>query len=98
MSDVDAARRAAVKHGAKRLFEPKTFPACGRQAVFTDPAGAVFAVLASSSGDPTDFLASSGEWIWSSLLENDPNASAGFFQALLGHDFYASKPRTRPIS
>jgi predicted enzyme related to lactoylglutathione lyase len=53
-----------------------------------DPDGAICAVLASSGGDPADFLASPGEWIWSSLLASDPNASAAFYQTLLGYDVY----------
>jgi predicted enzyme related to lactoylglutathione lyase len=70
--DVDAAKAAAVKNGAKVLFEPHTIPNRGREAIFTDPQGATFAVLASSSGDPPDELADPGEWIWSSLLTSDP--------------------------
>jgi uncharacterized protein len=66
--DVDAAKQTALQHGAKVLFEPHTFPDRGREAVFADPQGAVFAVLASSSGDPPDLLADSGDWIWSSLI------------------------------
>src|SRR6202051_1573390 len=62
--DVDAAKRAALAHGAKVVSDSKSYPSRGRQAVFTDPEGAVFAVLASSSGDAPDFLAAPGEWIW----------------------------------
>jgi len=88
VSDVDAIKRAAVDHGAKVLFGPRTFQGRGRQAVFADPDGAVFAVLASSSGDPADFLAAPGEWIWSSLLASNPDTSATFYQTLLGYDVY----------
>ena len=88
VSDVDAVKRTAVGHGAKVLFEPKTLPLRGRQAVFSDPEGAVFAVVASSSGDPPDLLASPGEWIWSSLLVRDPGVDAAFYQTLLGYDVF----------
>jgi predicted enzyme related to lactoylglutathione lyase len=86
--DVDAAKRTAVEHGAKVVFEPKTYAQRGRQAVFTDPEGAVFAVLASSSGDPGDFLAMPGEWIWSSLHAQDPDKDAAFYQTLFGYDVF----------
>ncbi len=86
--DVDAAKRTALEHGAKVVFEPRNFPKRGRQAVFADPEGAVFAVLASSSGDPADVLASPGEWIWSSLLARDPDKAAAFYQALFGYDVF----------
>src|SRR5664280_2523329 len=55
--DVDAVKRTALEHGAKIVFEPRTYSRRGRQAVFADPEGAVFGVLASSNGDPGDFLA-----------------------------------------
>jgi predicted enzyme related to lactoylglutathione lyase len=86
--DVDAAKGTALAHGAKVVFEPTTYPQRGRQAVFSDPEGAVFAVLASGSGDPGDFLAAPGEWIWSSLLAKDPGTEAAFYQALFGYDVF----------
>jgi predicted enzyme related to lactoylglutathione lyase len=86
--DVDAAKRTALEHGAKVVFEPRTFPQRGRQAVFSDPEGAVFAVLASGSGDPPDVLAVPGEWIWSSLHAKDPDTGAAFYQALFGYDVF----------
>ena len=67
--------------------EPHSFPDRGREAV-ADPRGAVFAVLASSSGDPPDVLAEPGEWIWSSLLTSDPDTDAAFYQALLDYEVF----------
>ncbi|HZB91020.1 MAG TPA: VOC family protein [Stellaceae bacterium] len=99
VEDVDAAEKIAVQHGAKVLFPPHTFPDRGREAVFADPQGAVFAVLASSSGDPPDFLAEPGEWIWSSLITRDPGEDAGFYQALFGYDVFelAADPGTQHL-
>jgi uncharacterized protein len=86
--DVDAAKTIALQHGAKVLFEPHSFPNRGREAVFADPQGAIFAVLDSSSGDPPDVLAAPGEWIWSSLITTDPDADAAFYQALFDYEVY----------
>lgn len=86
--DVDAATKTATEHGAKVLFEPHTLPDRGRQAVLADPQGGVFAVLASSSGDPADELASPGEWIWSSLITSDIDAGAGFYQTLFNYEVF----------
>jgi len=56
--------------------------------VLADPEGAVFAVLASSSGDPPDFLPMPGEWIWTSVLAHDPAADAAFYQAVAGYEVF----------
>ncbi|MGO9830915.1 MAG: VOC family protein [Myxococcaceae bacterium] len=86
--DVDAATKTAVERGAKVLFEPHTIPDRGREAVFADPQGAVFAALASSSGDPPEVLAAPGDWIWSSLMTTDPKTDAAFYQALFGYEVF----------
>jgi uncharacterized protein len=86
--DVDAATTNASQHGAKLLFGPRDFPDRGREAVIADPQGAVFAVLASSSGDPPDVMAVPGQWIWSSLITSDPDTDAAFYQAVFGYDVY----------
>lgn len=88
VANVDAAKTIALQHGAKVLIEPKDIPNRGRQAVFADPQGAVFAVLASGSGDPADVLAEPGEWIWSSLISSDPDSGAAFYQALFDYEIF----------
>jgi predicted enzyme related to lactoylglutathione lyase len=88
VSDVDAARNTALEHGGKVLFEPHSIPHRGREAVLADPQGAIFAVLASSSGDPPDVLAAPGEWIWSSLVTSDPEIDAAFYQMLFDYEVF----------
>jgi uncharacterized protein len=86
--DVEATERTALENGAKIVREAKTYPQRGRQAVLSDPQGAVFAILASSSGDPSDFLAMPGEWIWSSLHAQDADKDAAFYQTVFGYDVF----------
>jgi uncharacterized protein len=86
--DVDAAKRVALAHGAKVVSDAKSYPSRGRQAVLSDPEGAVFAILASSSGDTPDYLAAPGEWIWSSLLSKNPGAEAAFHQEVFSYDVF----------
>ncbi len=69
--DVDAAQKATLQHGGKVISRPHSYPQRGRQALLADPDGAVFEVLAAQGGDPPDYLAEPGEWIWSSLLVKD---------------------------
>jgi uncharacterized protein len=52
----------------------------------------VFAILASSSGDPPDILADPAEWIWSSLITTDPDTDAAFYQTLFGYDVFDLPP------
>lgn len=94
VGDVDATQQLIVQHGGQVLAAPHSYPQRGRQAVFTDPQGAVFAVLASSSGDPPDMLAAPGEWIWSSLITRDPGAAAAFYQDLFGYEVFDSSNET----
>jgi uncharacterized protein len=86
--DVAAVSRLAVANGGKSLTPVKTYAGRGVQAVFTDPDGAVFAALASASGDSGDYLAAPGEWIWSSLLTTDPAHSAAFYKTLFGYEVF----------
>lgn len=86
--DVDAAERIAVHQGATELSPPHNLPFRGREAVLKDPQGAVFAMLASSSGDPVDELVAPGEFIWSSLITSDPDKAAGFYQTLFDYDVF----------
>ena len=86
--DLQAADTLALAHGAKSLAPPKTYPRRGSQAVFADPEGAVFAMLSSSTGDSGDYLPAPDDWIWSSLLTDDPTRSADFYKAVFGYQVY----------
>jgi predicted enzyme related to lactoylglutathione lyase len=87
-NDIDGVKRLALSHGAKVLRDIKSYPMRGRQCVLLDPEGAVFGLLASSSGDTPDYLPAAGDWIWSSLHAKDAGMEAAFYQNLLGYDVF----------
>jgi len=89
VGDVDAAVRTASAQGGKVLAPSHTIPGRGQEAVIADPQGAVFGVVASSSGDPADVLQPVGQWIWRSLITSDPAAGASFYHALFGFESMA---------
>jgi uncharacterized protein len=86
--NTDKAQKTIVANGGKVLSPAHTYAHRGRQAVFADPQGAVFAVLQSSSGDPEDALAEPGRWIWSSLTSHEPGPEAAFYQKVFGYEAF----------
>ena len=61
-------------------------PKRGEQAVFADPEGALFGVVKSSAGDPEDFLAEPGDWIWIQLLSRNAGKAAEFYRKVAGYE------------
>lgn len=88
VNDVSSAAHLAEQNGGKILAGPKSYPNRGEQAVLVDPEGAMFGVLASSSGDPPDYLASPGAWIWSVVLVRDPDQEASFYQKVFDYEVF----------
>jgi uncharacterized protein len=84
--NVGRAQQAAIQGGGRVLAEPKPYPKRGEQAIFADAEGAVFGVIKSSSGDPPDFLADPGDWIWIQLLSRDAGRAAAFYRAVGGYE------------
>ena len=85
VGSVERAQRAVTKAGGRVLAPPRKMPKRGEQAVFADPEGAAFGVVKSSSGDPEDFLASPGDWIWIQLLSRDARKAAEFYREVGGY-------------
>jgi predicted enzyme related to lactoylglutathione lyase len=83
--DVEKAARVVTKAGGRVLAAPQKLPKRGEQAIFADPEGAVFGVVRSSSGDPQDFLADPGDWIWIQHLSRDAKKAAEFYRSIGGY-------------
>lgn len=86
VGSIEKAQRAVLKAGGRVLAAPREFPKRGEQAVFADAEGAVFGVMKAASGDPPDFMADPGDWIWIQLLSRDATKASLFYQAVGGYD------------
>jgi uncharacterized protein len=95
VASVDSAQRAVTKAGGRVLAPPQKMPKRGEQAVFADPEGALFGVVKSSAGDPADFLADPGDWIWIQLLSRDAQKAAEFYRGVAGYEIIANTTSNR---
>jgi hypothetical protein len=86
VSSVRQARRAVTKAGGRVLAEPQRFPKRGEQAIFADAEGAVFGAIKSTHGDPQDFLAEPGDWVWVQFLSRDAKKASEFYAAVAGYE------------
>lgn len=86
VADLEQAQREVSQGGGRVLAAPRQVPERGEQAVFADPEGAVFGMVESSSGDPEDFLAEPGDWIWIQLLSRDAREAAEFYRDVAGYE------------
>jgi len=93
VANVAKTAQAVTRAGGRVVSAPAKFPKRGEQAVFTDAEGALFGVVKSSSGDPEDFLASRGDWIWIQLLSRNAKFAADFYRGVAGYDVVEN---TRP--
>lgn len=95
VANVERAKQAVTRSGGKVLMEPQKLPQRGEQAVFADAEGAIFGAVKSSSGDPQDFLADPGEWIWIQLLSRDGRKAAEFYRAIGGYEIVENSATNR---
>jgi hypothetical protein len=88
MSVRDVEKSAAVvkARGGEVLIAPRAVSGRGVHAVFRDPEGAVFGVLANEGGDPADTPVDDGEVFWLDLFAHDPVKAAAFYAEVAGYD------------
>ena len=82
VENTDSASAIVKANGGTVEVQPTDVAGRGRHAVFRDPAGAVFGVLRSESGDPFDDEVEIGGIIWVDLFARDVEQMTGFYSAL----------------
>jgi ABC-type amino acid transport substrate-binding protein/predicted enzyme related to lactoylglutathione lyase len=96
VNNVERASRIVGERGGRVLAAPRKFPKRGEQAVFSDPQGAAFGVVRSGAGDPADFLADPGDWVWIQLLCRDARKAGDFYRELAGYEMLENTDTSRP--
>lgn len=74
------------KHGGSVEVQASQVSRRGRHALLRDPAGAIFGVLRSESGDPVDKNVEIGDIMWVDLFARDVNAMVDFYKALAPYE------------
>jgi len=85
VNDIDRVTAVVTNAGGHVVASREKVPRRGEQAVYTDPEGALFGVIRSSSKDPEDFLASPGEWIWIQHMSRNGRRAAEFYSRVGGY-------------
>jgi predicted enzyme related to lactoylglutathione lyase len=88
VEDVAAAVTRVEAAGGKTLLPQRNVPERGELAVLADREEAPFGVLRSSSGDPGDYRAEIGQWLWVGLSARDARAAADFYASVFGYEVY----------
>ena len=86
VSDPDQAVQTARSAGGSVDIQPSTVPNRGRHALLRDPAGALFGVLNSVSGDPPDTQVEIGAFLWVDLFARDVDAMTDFYLKLAPYE------------
>ncbi|MGI9330584.1 MAG: VOC family protein [Gammaproteobacteria bacterium] len=89
VEDVGATLAMLDEQGGSTLLDRRDYAERGSFAVVADADGVLFGVLNSSSGDPADYRAEPGEWIWFNLYTRNASESAGFYASLFNYDTHA---------
>jgi predicted enzyme related to lactoylglutathione lyase len=86
--DVNAAQQTVSQHGGNTLLAPREVADVGTLAVFSDAEGAVFGAIHLAAGDPEDYLAEPGDWIWLQLLSRDAVKAGEFYARLAPYELF----------
>ncbi|WP_455204107.1 VOC family protein [Kaarinaea lacus] len=96
VADVGSAVSQATNVGGKVLVQPKHLKGRGETAVLADPEGALFGVIRSDSGDPSDIFPPFNGWLWSELWAHNADSMAEFYSKVGGYQTKAVQSADEP--
>lgn len=82
----DKTAQIVEANGGSVEVKPAQLSQRGRHALFRDPAGALFGVLLSDSGDPPDFEIAIGGFFWVDLFARDVEKMTAFYRLLAPYE------------
>ena len=84
--NVGATEIAAEQRGGRSILKHRAFEDRGDFAILSDLESAPFGIMHSSTGDPGDYRAEPGEWIWHELFSRDLRKAVGFYTGLFEYE------------
>jgi predicted enzyme related to lactoylglutathione lyase len=84
VENADATAAKVKEAGGSVLMEPFDILDVGRTGMFSDPAGAAFAVWQAGTHRGAQLVNEPGTWNWSTLITPDPEGSVEFYGTVFG--------------
>jgi predicted enzyme related to lactoylglutathione lyase len=97
VEDLTGTLETVRKNGGQIEVKAHKFPDRGEQAIVRDNQEALLGLMRTADGDPDDYLAEYGEWIWVQLWARDPGQSILFYEAVLGFTEMEGNPEDENI-
>jgi len=88
VEDVDTVVARARELGAEVLLARRDVAERGAFAILADREKAAIGVIDSSSGDPDDYQAGFGDWLWHQLFSRDTGVAGPFYADLFGYKIH----------
>lgn len=94
VSDVAATQQKAITAGGEVLLGARDMQSVGIAALLADPQGAVFGVIRNKEGDPEDYIAEVGSWIWIELFARDAKKAGSFYADIGNYEIWDYEPQS----
>ncbi len=97
VDSVARAERVVIDRGGRTVLNRRSLERRGEFAVVMGPDQALVGLMHSSTGDPEDYRAEQGEWLWRELYTADPAASASLYEKICQCEISPSESRENSL-